>query len=152
MTDDAKKIDDPRDDPRTDQTIPLRDDCRYALLIPTSMGIRLTPAAGQPMHASNLLTMQATSAESNVASVSSHLGLPVKILTTFVKGSPIARFIKDDLGSRHIDVEGPELDQGGPWGYRHQINLADSGYGVSRAAHLQRSSWRSRAHAERQGL
>jgi len=73
--------------------------------------------------------LQATSAESNVASVSSYLGLHVKILTTFVKDSPIARFIKDDLGSRHIVVEGPEVPQGGPWGYRHQFNLADTGYG-----------------------
>ncbi len=74
--------------------------------------------------------MQATSAESNVASVSSFLGLPVKVLTTFVKGSPIARFIRDDLAGRHMDYEGKEIDQGGPWGYRHQINIADSGYGT----------------------
>jgi 2-dehydro-3-deoxygluconokinase len=73
--------------------------------------------------------MQATSAESNVASVSSYLGLPVKVLTMFVKGSPIARFIKDDLAGRHIDVEAKEVDQGGPWGYRHQFNIADSGCG-----------------------
>jgi len=73
--------------------------------------------------------MQATSAESNVASVSSYLGLPVKVLTTFVKDSPIARFIKDDLASRHIAWEGMEVDQGGPWGYRHQFNIADTGYG-----------------------
>jgi 2-dehydro-3-deoxygluconokinase len=73
--------------------------------------------------------MQATSAESNVLSVSSYLGLPAKVLTTFVKGSPIARFIKDNLASRHIAFEGPEVEQGGPWGYRHQFNLADSGCG-----------------------
>jgi len=73
--------------------------------------------------------MQATSAESNVASVSSYLGLRVKVLTTFVKGSPIARFIQDDLASRHMDYEGKEVEQGGPWGYRHQFNLADSGFG-----------------------
>jgi 2-dehydro-3-deoxygluconokinase len=73
--------------------------------------------------------LQATSAESNVGSVSSYLGLPVKILTTFVKGSPIARFIKDDLASRHIQYEAKEVDQGGPWGYRHQFNIADSGTG-----------------------
>jgi 2-dehydro-3-deoxygluconokinase len=73
--------------------------------------------------------MQATSAETNVASVSSYLGLPVKVLTTFVKESPIARFIKDDLSSRHIVYEGVEVEQGGPWGYRHQFNIADSGYG-----------------------
>ena len=73
--------------------------------------------------------MQATSAESNVASVSAYLGLPVKVLTTFVKNSPIARFIKDDLASRHIDFEGKEVEQGGPWGHRHQFNIADSGCG-----------------------
>ncbi len=73
--------------------------------------------------------MQVTSAESNVASVSSYLGLPVKVLTAFVKGSPIARMIKDDLAGRHMDYEGREVDQGGPWGYRHQFNMADSGYG-----------------------
>jgi 2-dehydro-3-deoxygluconokinase len=28
-----------------------------------------------------------------------------------------------------MDYEGPEIEQGGPWGYRHQINLADSGFG-----------------------
>jgi 2-dehydro-3-deoxygluconokinase len=109
--------------------IELRDDCRYSLLVPTSMGVRITPAGGQPVHCSRNYVMQATSAESNVASVSSFLGLPVKVLTTFVKGSPIARFIRDDLAGRHMDCEGPEVDQGGPWGYRHQFNIADSGSG-----------------------
>jgi len=81
------------------------------------------------MHCSETFTLQATSAETNVASISSYLGLPVKVLTTFVKGSPIARFIQDNLAGRHMDYEGPEVDQGGPWGYRHQFNLADSGCG-----------------------
>ena len=110
--------------------ITFKDDCRYALLVPTSMGVRLTPAAGQPMHVPGPLTLQVTSAESNVASVAAYLGLPVKVLTAFVKDSPIARLIKDDLAGRHMDVEGPEVDQGGPWGYRHQFNLADSGVGM----------------------
>ncbi len=110
-------------------SVELKKDCRYALLVPTSMGARLTPDNGQPFHCSRQFTLQATSAETNVASVSSYLGLPVKVLTTFVKGSPIARFIKDDLAGRHMDVEGPEVDQGGPWGYRHQLNLADCGTG-----------------------
>ena len=110
-------------------TIELRKDCRYSLLVPTSMGVRLTPANGQPMHCSDTFTMQATSAETNVASVASYLGLRVKVLTTFVKDSPIARFIKDSLAARHMDYEGQELPQGGPWGYRHQFNLADSGCG-----------------------
>ncbi len=107
----------------------FRKDAKYALLVPTSMGVRFTPVDGQPFHCSELFRIQATSAESNVASVSSYLGLPVKVLTKFVKGSPISRLIKDNLASRHMDVEGPDVDQGGPWGYRHQFNLADSGYG-----------------------
>jgi 2-dehydro-3-deoxygluconokinase len=74
--------------------------------------------------------MYTTSAETNVASISSFLGLPVKVLTTFVKGSPIADFIKSNLKARHMDYEGPEVEQGGPWGYRHQINMADSGFGT----------------------
>ena len=109
--------------------IELPKNCKYALVIPTSMGVRITPVNAQPVHCSNTYVMQVTSAETNVGSVSSYLGLPVKILTTFVKDSPIARFIKDNLGSRHMDFEGAELDQGGPWGYRHQMNIADSGYG-----------------------
>lgn len=107
----------------------LKQDCQNALVIPTSMGTRLTPVNGQPFHCSTHFQMQATSAESNVGSVSSYLGLPVKILTAFVKGSPVSRFIKDNLASRHMSYEGPEFEQGGPWGYRHQINLADSGAG-----------------------
>ena len=108
----------------------LKDNYKWSLVVPTSMGIRLTPTAqGQPIHTSSNLFMQATSAETNVANVSAYLGLPVKILTTFVKGSPIAQFIKDSLRSRHIEYEGKEVEQGGPWGYRHQINIADSGFG-----------------------
>ncbi len=107
----------------------LKENARYALVIPTSMGTRLTPVNGQPFHCSDTFKMHATSAESNVGSVSSYLGLPVKILTAFVKGSPVSRLIKDNLASRHMDFEGPEFDAGGPWGLRHQINLADSGAG-----------------------
>lgn len=102
---------------------------KYAMLVPTSMGIRLTPVDSQPFHCSETFKMQATSAESNVASVSSFLGLPVKVLTAFVKDSPVSHFIKDNLGSRRMDYEGPEFEQGDPWGYRHQINMADSGWG-----------------------
>lgn len=109
--------------------IELKKNCKYAMLVPTSMGVRITPINGQAVHCSDTFKMQATSAESNVASVSSYLGLPVKILTTFVKDSPIARFIKDNLAGRHMDYEGPEVKQGNPWGYRHQFNIADSGYG-----------------------
>lgn len=110
-------------------SIDLRQDCMYSLLVPTSMGIRITPVAGQPVHASENFILKATSAETNVASVASFLGLKVKVLTTFVKGSPVAQIIKDNLAARHMDYEGKEVPQGGPWGYRHQINIADSGLG-----------------------
>ena len=110
--------------------IQLKKDFKYALIVPTSMGVRITPVNGQPVHSSNLFEMQATSAETNVASIASFLGLPVKVLTTFVKDSPIASFIKSNLRSRHMDYEGPEVPQGGPWGYRHQFNIADSGFGT----------------------
>ncbi len=102
---------------------------KYAMLVPTSMGIRLAPTGAQPFHCSDTFKMQATSAESNVASVSSYLGLPVKVLSAFVKGSPVSHFIKDNLKSRRMDFEGPEFEQEDPWGYRHQINMADSGWG-----------------------
>ncbi len=109
--------------------IQFRENAKYALLVPTSMGVRLTPVDAQPFHCSRNFTMQVTSAETNVASIPSYLGMPVKVLTAFVKDSPVARMIKDDLAGRHMDYEGPEIPQGGPWGYRHQFNLADSGYG-----------------------
>ena len=107
----------------------LKKDCKYAMIIPTSMGVRITPVNGQPVHVSDTYFMQATSAESNVGSVSSALGLPVKILTRFVKDSPIAKFIQSNLRSRGMDYEGKEIPQGGPWGYRHQFHLADTGCG-----------------------
>lgn len=107
----------------------LKDNCRYDLVVPTSMGVRITPADRQPVHTSNQYFMQATSAETNVLNVSAALGLRTKCLTAFVQGSPIAAFIKGELGRRHIEYEGPELPQGGPWGYRHQFNIADSGFG-----------------------
>jgi 2-dehydro-3-deoxygluconokinase len=108
----------------------LKENCKYAMLVPTSMGVRITPFNGQPVHTSDTYKMYATSAETNVASVSSYLGLSVKVLTTFVKGSPLAQFIKANLRSRNMEFEGPEVDQGGPWGYRHQFNIADSGFGT----------------------
>lgn len=93
------------------------------------MGIRITPKDGQPVHCSQDFMLYASSAETNVASISSYLGLPVKVLTTFVKDSPVAKLIKSNLASRHMDYEGKEVEQGDPWGYRHQINIADSGFG-----------------------
>ena len=103
---------------------------RYAIAVPTSMGVRITPANRQPVHLSHEYYLQATSAETNVASVPAALGMPALVLTTFVEGSPIAQFIKSDLRSRGMDYLGKEVPQGGPWGYRHQFNIADSGYGL----------------------
>ena len=111
-------------------SLELRKEYKYSLVVPTSMGVRITPINGQPVQSSNMFQMQATSAESNVASISSYLGLPVKVLTNFVEGSPIAAFIKADLRARNMEYEGPEIPQGGPWGYRHQFNIADSGFGL----------------------
>ncbi len=111
-------------------TLALKPDAAYALLVPTSMGVRLTPENAQPFHAGQRFLMQVTSAETNVASISSLLGLPVKVLTALVEGSPVARMIHDDLSGRRMDVEAVMVPQGDPWGYRHQFNLADSGLGV----------------------
>ncbi len=54
--------------------IDLRKEYAYSLIVPTSMGVRLTPVGGQPMHLSDTFVMQATSAESNVASISAVSG------------------------------------------------------------------------------
>ena len=108
----------------------LRKDYKYAVACPTSMGVRITPANRMAVHNSNQFYMQATSAESNVLNVASSLGKECLVLTKFVKGSPIADFIKSNLRSRNIAYEGAEVDQGGPWGYRHQFNIADSGFGL----------------------
>ena len=108
----------------------LRKNSKYALMVPTSMGVRITPVNSHPVYASDTFFMQATSAETNVASISSYLGLPVKVLTKFVKDSPISAFIKRNLVSRHMDYEGLDVPQGGPWGYRHQFNIADTGFGA----------------------
>lgn len=107
----------------------IKGNCRWSLVVPTSMGVRICPPDGQPVASSKVFNMQATSAETNVASISSYLGESVKVLTTFVKDSPIAAFIKQDLRSRGMAFEGKEVPQGGPWGYRHQFNIADSGCG-----------------------
>ncbi|MDI9504489.1 MAG: PfkB family carbohydrate kinase [Candidatus Excrementavichristensenella sp.] len=102
----------------------------YDLITATSMGVRITPPFRQPVGIGNEYVMQSTSAESNVLNISASLGLKTKVLTAFVKDSPIAAFIRRDLARRGIESEGPEFDQGGPWGYRHQFNIADSGFGL----------------------
>lgn len=107
----------------------LRHDARWSLVVPTSMGVRITPENRQPVHTADRYHMQVTSAESNVASVVSYLGEPTKILTAFVEGSPISALIKSNLLARHMSFEGPDLPQGDAWGLRHQFNIADAGFG-----------------------
>ena len=111
-------------------SLKIRENCRYAVACPTSMGVRITPDGRMAVHNSNHFYLQATSAESNVLNVASSLGRECLVLTKFVKGSPVAQLIKNDLRSRNIAYEGVEVDQGGPWGYRHQFNIADSGFGL----------------------
>ena len=108
----------------------LRNDFKYCIVAPSSMGVRITPIDRQPVHTSRNYILQATSAETNALTISSALGLKTKVLTKFVVDSPIATFIKSELRSRGIDYEGPEIPQGDPWGFRHQFNIADNGFGV----------------------
>jgi len=108
----------------------IRDNYKYAIASPTSMGVRITPEDRMAVHNSNRFYLQATSAESNVLNIASSLGHECLVLTKFVQGSPIADFIKSQLRARNIRYEGAEVPQGGPWGYRHQFNIADSGFGM----------------------
>ncbi len=102
---------------------------KYTIMTVTSMGVRITPLYRQPVQTSNLFQMQSTSAESNVLNVSASLGKRVKVLTKFVEESPISVFIQGELRKRNIEFEGKSVKQEGPWGVRHQFNIADSGYG-----------------------
>ena len=103
---------------------------KYALLVPSSLGVRLTPCGGSPAHAATSFDLQVTSAATNAASVASFLGLPVKVLTALVESHPFSARIEADLRGRGMDVEAMVLPQGSPWGWRHQINIADSGSGL----------------------
>ena len=125
----------------------FRENCKYAIVVPTSMGVRICPMNGQPVQSSDTFFMQATSAESNVISIASYLGMKTKVLTTFVKDSPIADFIKRNLRSRGIDYEGAEVEQGGPWGYRHQFNIptADTAQEVREYATTEREKSEERS-------
>ncbi len=108
----------------------VKPDARYALACPTSMGLRITPENRMAVHNSNLFYLQATSAETNVLNVASSLGRECLALTKFVADSPMAAFIKSQLRARNIHYEGIDVPQGGPWGWRHQFNIADSGFGL----------------------
>ena len=85
--------------------MPVREDAKWSLVVPTSMGLRITPENRAPVHVSDRFFLQATSAETNVASVVSHLGEPTKVLTAFVAGSPISALIKADLRALMTDSQ-----------------------------------------------
>lgn len=103
---------------------------KYAVACPTSMGVRITPAERQSVQTSHQYYMHATSAESNVLNIASSLGNECLVLTKFVEGSPVAQFIQSELRARNLRYEGVSVPQGGPWGFRHQFNIADSGFGM----------------------
>lgn len=103
---------------------------RYAIACPTSMGVRMTPEDRRSVQVSNRYLLQSTSAESNVLNIASSLGHECLVLTKFIEGSPISQFIQGELRARNIRYEGVTVPQGGPWGYRHQFNIADSGFGL----------------------
>lgn len=111
-------------------SLQFKKNAKYQLICPSSMGVRITPLERSSVHTSNLFRMQATSAETNVLNVASSLGMSTLVLTKFVKDSPIAYFIKGELRKRNINYIGKDVDQEGPWGYRHQFNIADSGFGL----------------------
>ena len=108
----------------------VRKNCKYAVACVSSMGLRITPENRMAVHNSNRFMLQATSAETNVLNVTSSLGPECLVMTRFVQGSPMAAFIKAQLRARNIAYVGPDIEQGGPWGYRHQFNIADSGFGL----------------------
>ena len=103
---------------------------RYAIACPTSMGVRMTPEDRRSVQVCNRYLLQSTSAESNVLNIASSLGHECLVLTKFIEGSPISQFIQGELRARNIRYEGASVPQGGPWGYRHQFNIADSGFGL----------------------
>ena len=108
----------------------IKKNAKYAVACVSSMGLRITPEDRMAVHNSNRFMLQATSAETNVLNVTSSLGPECLVLTRFVEGSPMAAFIKSQLRARNIAYVGPDVPQGGPWGYRHQFNIADSGFGL----------------------
>lgn len=108
----------------------LRKVAKISLMTVSSMGVRMTPLKRQAVHSSKFFEMESTSAETNVLNVSAALGLSTKVLTKFVDDSPIAHFIRTELRARNIAYESKDVTQDGPWGARHQINFADSGYGL----------------------
>lgn len=111
-------------------SITMKTNAAYAIAAVSSMGVRITPEDRMAVPRSNRFYMQATSAETNVLNVAASLGQPCLVMTKFVEGSPVASFIQSQLRARGITYVGQEVPQDGPWGLRHQFNIADSGFGL----------------------
>ena len=52
------------------------------------------------------------------------------MLSKFVDGSPIAKFIQKELRARNISYGSINVPQNSPWGNHQPFNIADSGFGV----------------------
>jgi len=103
--------------------------CKFALAVASSVNFRETPLCRQPNIGPGLRSLQVTSAETNVATVLAHLDLPVAVMTALIKGNPDSHTIRRDLRGRGMEVLDKWFDPEGPWGPRHIINKADSGFG-----------------------
>ena len=128
----------------------LRETYRSPLASPTSMGLRITPENRMAVQNSNLFYLQATSAESNVLNVSSSLGHECLVLTKFVKGSPIADFIKRQLRARNIRFEGRGGGAGRPVGLSPSVQHRGLRFwACGRTARVERPRRRGRQNAQR---
>jgi len=116
------------------ELLKLKPGCKYALAVASSTNLRETPPNRQPDIGTDLRFRQVTSDTTNVASVLSHLDLPVAVMTALIKGNPDSHTIRRDLRSRGMTVLEKWFDPEGPWGPRHIINKAESGFGLRGAS------------------
>ncbi len=103
---------------------------RYAIACPTSMGVRMTPEDRRSVQVSNRYLLQSTSAESNVLNIASSLGNECLVLTKFIEGSPIFAVHSGRAAGAQHPLRRRERSAGRALGYRHQFNIADSGFGL----------------------
>ena len=73
----------------------LKENCKYDIIVPTSIGVRIVPLGRRSIATSSLYEMYSTSAETNVLNIPSSLGMNAMAMTKFVKDSPIAAFINN---------------------------------------------------------
>ena len=102
----------------------------YAVVAPTSLGIRIAPTQFRQVQTSDVFFLQATSAESNTLSIPASLGLPVKALAKFISDDPVSTFIRRDMQSRGITCADVYEERSDPWDNRHPCNIAECGFGL----------------------